>query len=271
MKGKLLIAGLLALMIIMGGLDAGATGNTIVRMETSAGPIRIMLYDDTPAHRDNFIKLAKEGYYDGMSFHRIIKDFMIQAGDPGSRKADAANLGEGDPGYTIPAEIVYPEHFHKYGAVAAARTADAVNPERRSSGSQFYIVTGNKYTPAELAGMGERTVMKQRQAKFRELCEVNRTEIDSLQKAADRDGLEALRQKLIKETEEAVPVTPLPEEIAKTYETVGGTPHLDGQYTVFGEVIEGMDAVEKLQNVATGAMDRPVNADECRILNVTVE
>ena len=116
--------------------------DAIVEIETTEGPIKVLLYGDTPAHQANFLKLAKEGFYDGVLFHRVIKDFMVQTGDPNSKDAaPGAQLGAGDPGYTIEAEILYPKHYHKYGALAAARTGDAVNPERRSSGSQFYIVT----------------------------------------------------------------------------------------------------------------------------------
>ncbi len=121
----------------------------VVDIRTSLGDIKVRLYDDTPKHRDNFLKLVREGFYDGVLFHRVIKDFMIQTGDPSSRTADStAMLGAGDPGYTIEAEIAYPRHYHKRGALAAARTGDQVNPERRSSGSQFYIVTGEKVAAA---------------------------------------------------------------------------------------------------------------------------
>ena len=129
-----------------------AVAENMVTLHTSMGDIKIRLYDDTPIHRDNFLKLVREGYYDGLIFHRVIKDFMIQAGDPNSRTADSTTmLGDGDPGYTLEAEIKYPAHYHKYGALAAARTGDQFNPERRSSGSQFYIVTGRKYAPEMMA------------------------------------------------------------------------------------------------------------------------
>ena len=118
----------------------------VVDIKTSVGDIKVKLYDDTPRHRDNFLKLVKDGYYNGVLFHRVIKDFMVQTGDPGSVNADStAMLGIGGPDYQIDAEILYPKHYHKYGALAAARTGDDMNPERKSSGSQFYIVTGRKY------------------------------------------------------------------------------------------------------------------------------
>ncbi|MBQ1732117.1 MAG: peptidylprolyl isomerase, partial [Bacteroidales bacterium] len=125
--------------------------STKVLIETSKGNITVVLYDDTPLHRDNFVKLVESGFYEGLLFHRVINKFMIQGGDPLSKNAAPnARLGNGDPGYTIPAEIVYPTHFHKKGALAAARTGDNVNPERRSSGSQFYIVQGQTYTDMQL-------------------------------------------------------------------------------------------------------------------------
>ncbi len=230
-----------------------------VRFETSEGPIVVELYDDTPLHRDNMIKLAGEGYYDGMLFHRVIKDFMVQTGDPDSKNAaPGARLGSSDPSYTLPAEIDYPKHYHKRGALAAARTGDAVNPERRSSGSQFYIVTGEKQSGDMLTNMARRSVMQKRHMRFRELSEEIRESIENMQKANDIDGLEKLKQSLIQQVEAEIPESPLPEEIIKDYETIGGTPHLDGQYTVFGEVIEGMDVVDKIQNVATDSSDRPI-------------
>ena len=241
----------------------------VVDIKTSMGDIEVKLYDDTPLHRDNFLKLVEEKFYDGVLFHRVIKDFMVQTGDPASKgAAPGAMLGAGDPGYTIPAEIRYPEHYHKYGALAAARTGDQVNPERRSSGSQFYIVTGKKYTAGQLASMGSRAVMEKRQEMFNRLAAERRDTIMSLQKSGDKEGLEALRQELIKKVEAEVSDGGLPENIAADYATIGGTPHLDGQYTVFGEVLKGMDVVEKIQNAATGSGDRPV--DDIKVESVTI-
>ncbi len=241
----------------------------VVDIATTLGDIRVKLYDDTPLHRDNFLKLAREGFYDGVLFHRVINDFMVQTGDPNSKDSTATNLGSGDPGYTIPAEIVYPKHYHKYGALAAARTGDQVNPERRSSGSQFYIVTGKKVSPAQMQQMEGRTVQSARQKYFNDLCLQNKATIDSLRKSGMRDELETLRQDLIRQTEENVKPEPLPEEMKQDYTTIGGTPHLDGQYTVFGEVLEGMDVVEKIQKSATGRNDRPL--EDIRIIRMTVE
>ena len=245
--------------------DAPAKGKTEkmtkVELETSLGNIVVELYNETPQHRDNFIKLVKEGYYDGVLFHRVIKDFMVQTGDGNSKTAGPNTmLGDGDPGYTIPAEFVYPKYFHKRGALAAARTADQVNPERRSSGSQFYIVTGKIYGSEELKMMTQRMAEMRKQDIFRRLVNENRDRVEALQKSQDQAGLQELQNELIQLTEAEAAQSPftMTDEQINAYTTVGGTPHLDGQYTVFGEVIEGMDVVDKIQNVETGQADRPI-------------
>ena len=232
---------------------------TKVELQTTYGNIVVELYNETPQHRDNFIKLVKEGYYDGVLFHRVIKDFMIQTGDGNSKTAGPdTSLGDGDPGYTIPAEFVYPKYFHKRGALAAARTGDQVNPERRSSGSQFYIVTGKIYSSDELKAMTQRMTELKKQDIFRRLVMENQAKIKELQEAQDNDGINALQNELIQKTEaEAASTSSMTDEQINAYTSIGGTPHLDGQYTVFGEVIKGMDVVDKIQNVTTGRMDRP--------------
>lgn len=198
-----------------------------VLLETTAGNILVGLYNETPLHRDNFTKLAKEGFYNGTLFHRVIANFMVQGGDPDSREAKPGQqLGTGDPGYTIAAEFI-PYLYHKRGALSAARTSDYVNPERRSSGSQFYIVWGQTFAPTEVAQMAQRIAMST-----------------------------------------GKPYTYSPEAV-NTYETLGGTPHLDGQYTVFGEVIEGLDIVGKIQGVKTDRADRPL--EDIRIIRAIVQ
>lgn len=243
---------------------------TIVDLETTMGPIKIKLYDDTPQHRDNFVKLVKEGFYDGVLFHRVINDFMVQTGDPDSKEAQPGQmLGGGDPGYTLPAEIIYPKHYHKYGALAAARTGDNVNPERRSSSSQFYIVTGRKASQMELDRMAERAVVGERQELFRKLFEQNKDSIKAMGDRGDREAMMELRQQMIDSVEKSVPARPLPQEMAQDYLTLGGTPHLDNQYTVFGEVVSGMETVEKIQKVETDGNDRP--KEDARIIKATIE
>jgi cyclophilin family peptidyl-prolyl cis-trans isomerase len=244
---------------------------TQVKLETSLGDIVVELYNETPQHRDNFIKLVKEGYYDGVLFHRVIKDFMIQTGDGNSKNAGPDRpLGDGDPGYTIEAEFIYPKYFHKRGALAAARTGDQVNPERRSSGSQFYIVTGKIYSSDELQMMAKRMGDMQKQEIFRRLVMENKARIDELQNSQDNAALQALQNELIQQTEAEAAKTPfkMTDEQIDAYTSVGGTPHLDGQYTVFGEVIKGMDVVDKIQNTQTGRADRPTT--DIKIIKATI-
>ncbi len=235
--------------------------STQVKIHTSMGDIIVRLYDETPKHRDNFIKLASEGYYNGTLFHRVIKDFMIQGGDPDSIGAPAGKmLGTGGPDYTIPAEIVYPKLFHKRGALSAARLGDDMNPERESSGSQFYIVWGQKYNAGQLKQMERQMQMQQEQTVFDRLVAEHRAEILQMRKNRDRAGLQELQDRLNAETHaicqemEKPHLTP---EQTEAYTTIGGTPHLDGQYTVFGEVLTGLDVVERIQSCETMRGDRP--------------
>ena len=232
-----------------------------LKINTTEGEIIVRLYDDTPQHRDNFIKLAKEGYFDGTLFHRVIKDFMIQGGDPDSKGAPAGKrLGTGGPGYTIPAEFVYPQRFHKRGALSAARQGDEVNPMRESSGSQFYIVWGKIYNDNELKQMERQMAMQQEQNVFNSLVQQNKAEIMEMRRNRDRAALQELQDKLIAETKAKCKEMAAPAftaEQREVYSTIGGTPFLDNQYTVFGEVEEGLDVVERIQNVKTDSADRP--------------
>ena len=233
----------------------------IVKISTPKGDIRVRLYDETPQHRDNFVKLVNEGFYNGTLFHRVIKGFMIQGGDPDSIGAPAGKmLGTGGPGYNVPAEIVYPQLFHKRGALAAARQSDEVNPERESSGSQFYLVYGKVYTPQELKQMEKQMSMQQEQAIFNKLVQQNRAQILELRKARNQAGLQELQDTLISETKKQMKELPAPKftpEQQEAYTTVGGTPFLDNQYTVFGEVESGMEVVAEIQQCATLSADRP--------------
>ena len=234
---------------------------TKLKIETSAGDIVVKLYNETPRHRDNFIKLAQDGTYEGTLFHRVIKDFMIQAGDPESKGAPKGKmLGAGDMGYTIPAEFVYPKYFHKKGALSAARQGDNVNPEKASSGCQFYIVTGKVYSDSTLLDMERQMNQLRLNNAFQALVQKNMKTIYKLRREGNQDGLLDLQDSLIAQAEAQVekeePFRFTPEQV-QAYTTVGGTPHLDGEYTVFGEVLEGMDVVDKIQRVKTDRNDRP--------------
>ncbi len=232
-----------------------------IKITTTEGEIVVRLYDETPLHRDNFLKLAKEGYFDGTLFHRVIKDFMIQGGDPESKGAPADKmLGTGGPNYTIPAEFVYPQLFHKRGALSAARTGDEVNPKRESSGSQFYIVWGKVYKAQELKQMERQMAMQKEQSVFNGLVQENREKIMDLRRNRDRAGLQELQDDLIAQTKAICAEMPKPAftpEQVEAYTTLGGTPFLDDQYTVFGEVESGLEVVEKIQNCETMRGDRP--------------
>lgn len=252
--------------------DVTQQDNVSVAIETTKGRILVKLYDETPAHRDNFIKLVKEGYYDGTLFHRVINEFMIQGGDGDSRTAKPGQqLGTGDPGYTIPAEFVYPKYFHKRGALAAARQGDNVNPEKASSGSQFYIVTGSVVAENQLGQIEHHMRMQRETNIFNALVLQNRDIIMNMRRNRDNAGLQQLQQQLIEQakqqvlSEGAFSLTPQQRE---AYSTVGGAPHLDGAYTVFGEVVEGMDIVELIEKVPTDSNDRP--KDDVKVISMKI-
>ena len=242
-------------------------------LHTSEGDITLQLHDSTPLHRDNFARLAREGYFDGTLFHRVIKDFMIQGGDPDSKGAPAGKmLGTGGPDYTIPAEIHTPSLFHRRGALCAARQADEVNPNRESSGSQFYIVWGKTYKPTELKQLERQMAMQQEQDAFNALVGEHRQDIMQLRRNRDRAGLMALQEELASQAKARCKEAGLPkfsEEQTQAYTTEGGTPFLDGQYTVFGQVESGLDVVERIQQCATLRGDRP-KAD-VTVLSVDIE
>lgn len=234
---------------------------TMLKIETTEGDIVVKLYNETPRHRDNFIKLAEEGTYEGTLFHRVIKDFMIQAGDPESKGAPQGKmLGAGDVGYTIPAEFVFPQYFHKKGVLSAARQGDNVNPKKESSGCQFYIVTGKVYSDSALLSMEQQMGQQRLNNVFNALAQKHIKEIYKMRKAGDQEGLMDLQDTLIAQAEAEVAKMPefrfTPEQV-KAYTTVGGTPHLDGEYTVFGEVVEGMEIVDRIQKQPTDRNDRP--------------
>lgn len=219
---------LMALLCLVAGTMLCAKGKkekrSVVLIQTTMGDVRVALLDDAPVHRDNFLRLAESGHYDGTLFHRVINQFMIQGGDPDSRQATKGQLlGDGDVPYSLAPEFLLPYYYHLRGALAAARESDDVNPEQRSSGSQFYIVTGKKFGPASL-----KKVRQQLEDK----------------------GIEMTAQ------------------MFDDYQQYGGAPHLDGSYTVFGEVIDGMSVVEKIQVVPTDKNDRPL--DDIRVIRMQV-
>lgn len=245
---------------------------TVVLMKTDKGDIKIKLYNETPKHRDNFLKLIDDGVYEGLLFHRVIKDFMVQGGDPESKNAPKGKmLGAGDVGYTIPAEFVYPKYYHKKGALAAARQGDQVNPQKESSGCQFYIVTGKKYSEQELKSMEKQMNEAKVTNIFNSIARKNMSLIRELQQKQDQNALYDLQEKIYAEAVEEAKKTPdfkfTSEQIAD-YTTLGGTPFLDNQYTVFGEVVDGLDVIDSIQVVKTDRSDRPV--DDVRIIEVEV-
>ena len=239
------------------------TIETQVRMQTNLGTITLKLYNETPLHRDNFIKLVKDGQYEGLLFHRVINEFMIQGGDVTSKNAPLnKQLGAGDLGYTVPAEFVYPRYFHKRGALCAARTGDDSNPEKASSASQFYIVTGKVYSEGEIKQLEKQKESRLKQAIFNRLQNENKTTIMQYYKSGDKDSLAIMRDTLIGkteiETEKRKEETKLTAQQREAYTTVGGVPFLDNEYTVYGEVIEGIEIVDKIQKVKTNSSDRPL-------------
>lgn len=236
---------------------------TTVIMHTSLGDVTLKLYNETPLHRDNFIKLVKEGTYNGLLFHRVIKDFMVQGGDVTSKDAPMnKSLGARDLGYTVPAEFVYPKYFHKKGALCAARTGDEVNPERASSASQFYIVTGKKYTEGEFKQMEKQLENRLKQSIFARLQTENKAKIMQLYRNGEKEELAILRDTLVGKTEleaeKRKEEACLPAELREAYRSVGGVPFLDNQYTVYGEVVDGIEVVDAIQKVKTNKQDRPL-------------
>lgn len=265
-------------------LSMAQTNPADICITTDSGKIYLRLFDDTPKHKANFLKLASEGFYDGVAFHRIIKDFMIQTGNPSFRSPNPATSD--GPGYMQDAEIV-PTHVHVKGVLAAARLGDQVNPDWKSSGSQFYIVTGNRVTDMTLDQI-EKTVKSARENKLisKRLPELQNTFLtipENAKEMADFQALKAANDAKAQEAGKALDAKfqaflaqnlPKVEEFKytaeqrKAYLEKGGAPHLDMQYTVFGEVTEGLDVVDKLQRVRTGGGDKPVN--DIRMIKVEV-
>jgi peptidyl-prolyl cis-trans isomerase B (cyclophilin B) len=266
---KILPALLVAFLLIFS--SCAQNKDQVITIKTKYGDMVAILYDETPKHKANFIKLAKEHYFDSLLFHRVIEGFMIQGGDPDSKNATPGqHLGTGGPTYTIDAEF-NPKFFHEKGAFSAARMSDAQNPSKASSGSQFYIVQGKKWTEDEL---------KFDQMKFNMAMQqyfqnpVNKPAYDSLfatYQSGDVNRYDSLLKKLRPRVEKETGIKTekdVSPEVVKIYSTVGGAPHLDGQYTVFGKVIKGLEVIDKIAAQPKDESDRPI--EDIRMM-VTVE
>jgi len=264
---KAILFGTLTFLLSCNAAPGGNNENTTFVMQTTLGDIKIKLYDGTPGHRDNFIKLIKSGVYEGISFHRVIKDFMIQAGDPETRPANAPSLPDSIKDYSIPAEFTT-HYFHKKGALAAAREGNDVNPEMRSSGTQFYIVQGVKYTDVELNEAEQRINNNIKQGLFNRLIRATADSLKSAGKSVTEGEVQEIASVKMFELLTKNKDYKIPEDQRSVYKTIGGTPRLDATYTVFGEVIEGLDVVDKIAAVQTAAADRPVT--DVRIIKIKI-
>jgi len=247
-----------------------------VLLKTEMGDVKVLLYDETPKHRDNYLKLIRKDFYDSLLFHRVIKDFMLQAGDPESKYADSSKrLGQGGPGYTIQAEI-QDDLFHKRGVLSAARRGDQVNPERKSSGSQFFIVQGKTYSHSDLDRVEKSINHKtQNQEIHRIMRDPDNKAFMNKVRRAEKDNDTARLQKLnlqfkqmVRERMADKEPFRFSDEQREIYSTIGGAPHLDQQYTVFGEVVEGMEVVDQISSVPTDQNNRPLK--DIRILDVII-
>ncbi len=247
----------------------------VVLIETNYGNIKVKLYNETPTHRDNFLKLISQHFYDSLLFHRVINKFMIQGGDPESKNALPDKLlGDGDVGYTIPAEI-NKTLFHKRGVLGAARNGDEENPERKSSGCQFYITQGKLFSDS-LLDVQEKRITNM--IAYNNVCRKNIKKITTLlsqlktfEKNGDPDSMKITKAKIDRLTNAELPnVSPykFSAEQREIYKTVGGSPHLDGSYTIFGEVVEGMEVVDKIATTPRNGADRPLTDIRMKIIVV---
>lgn len=256
------------LVVLFGCKEKGPEGSE-VEISTKFGNFTILLYDETPLHRDNFLKLVKDGFYQDLLFHRVIKDFMIQGGDPESKSAaQGVQLGSGGPGYTIPAEFNFPKYYHKRGALAAARQGDQTNPKKESSGSQFYIVQGKTFTVDELSKMALGRSDQKRQEIFYRILPQYQDTLQMVQNSGDPEKMKAIQDFIMAKVDEEfvkADVFSFTDEQIQTYTTIGGTPFLDGNYTVFGEVTQGMSVVDSIAKVMVDASNRPVEDIQMKV------
>jgi cyclophilin family peptidyl-prolyl cis-trans isomerase len=254
------------LLLLISCTAPGGNENTSVSIKTSVGDIKISLYDGTPIHRDNFIKLVKSGYYDGISFHRVIKDFMIQAGDAVTR-TEQEGLHDSLSTYTIPSEF-RGEYFHKKGALAAAREGNDVNPEMRSSGTQFYIVQGTRLSVLEIDQMEQKINSNMKQAIFNILLKQASDSANLSGKPLNSGEIQEIASIKMFNYLTSHKDFKVSQEHRTVYETIGGVPRLDGTYTVFGEVTEGLDVVDRIAAVQTDNSDKPVT--DVKILKMKI-
>jgi peptidylprolyl isomerase/peptidyl-prolyl cis-trans isomerase B (cyclophilin B) len=241
--------------------------NTTLLMKTTLGDIKIRLYDNTPVHRDNFIKLVNSGFYEGISFHRVINKFMIQGGDPVTRTIPIAKTADSLNTYTIPAEF-RPEYFHRKGALAAAREGNDVNPEMRSAGTQFYIVQGTLLTDEELNNAEKRINSGIKQAMFNRLYKEAGDSARKVNPSVNDAEIQAVASDKLFNYLVSHPEYKIPEDQRNVYKTIGGVPRLDQTYTVFGEVVEGLNVVDKIAAVSTDASDKPLS--DVKILKIKI-
>lgn len=267
---------LIVLLVSLLNVDLFAKSDTLVIIRTNYGVIKLKLYDETPIHKHNFIKLAKSGFYDSLLFHRVINGFMIQGGDPDSKGANQdQTLGNGNIGYTLPPEI-NSACFHKKGALAAARQGDEENPNRYSSGCQFYIVQGKRYGEMDMVTVESRMANQVKQNLiWKYLWKPENLELKeryiAYQKARNIDSLTAINrriQPLIESDLQTHKAHKFSKEEKLIYSSLGGSPHLDGNYTVFGEVIEGLDVIDRIAEAEVTGNGRPV---QDIIMKVTIE
>jgi peptidylprolyl isomerase len=245
----------------------GTNENTIISIQTASGDIKIKLYDNTPVHRDNFIKLIKSGFYEGISFHRVIKDFMIQAGDPLTKSLSPIPINDSLKTYTLPSEF-NSTNFHKKGALAAARQGSDVNPEMRSSGTQFYIVQGVKLSEEELNQAELRINGNIKQNLFNKFLKQTADSIRLSGKSISAGEIQEIASVKMFEHLTSSKDYKITEQHRNVYKSIGGTPGLDGTYTVFGEVIEGLDIVDKIASVITDSNDKPIT--DVKILKIKI-
>jgi peptidylprolyl isomerase len=261
------ILSLLFLFLFISCVTPGGNDNTTILMKTTLGDIKINLYDDTPLHRDNFIKLINSGFYEGISFHRVIKGFMIQSGDPSTRNVPIDKSADSLNTYTIPSEFLK-HHFHKKGALAAAREGINVNPEMSSSGTHFYIVQGEIFSDAELNQAEQMINNNIRQSLFNKY-------IRHFSDSAMLSGVPLSDGKVQEKASEKIfnyftteGFYKISDDQREVYKTSGGVPHLDGTYTVFGEVVSGLDVVDKIAEAETDQFDKPLS--DIKILKIKI-